>query len=65
MEESGYRELPVIRKVDAAAVMENYRHIKKDIAGLIESEMTRIRTNPELAHLIEKKPKPKRSGISL
>jgi hypothetical protein len=65
MEEAGYRELPVIRKVDAAAVMENYRHIKKDIAGLIESEMTRIRTNPELAHLIEKKPKPKRSGISL
>jgi hypothetical protein len=65
MEEAGYRELPVIRKVDATVVMENYQRIKKDIAGLVESEMTRIRTNPELAHLIEKKPKPKRSGISL
>jgi hypothetical protein len=65
MEEVGYRELPVIRKVDAATVMENYQRIKKDIAGLVDSEMVRIRTNPELAHLIEKKPKPKRSGISL
>lgn len=58
-EEAVYDEIPVIREVSPQIILDNYLQVKEDIQFLIESEMERIKNNPELAHLmiVEKKVK--------
>ncbi|TAM95329.1 MAG: conjugal transfer protein TraG [Chitinophagaceae bacterium] len=51
-EEAGYKDIPSVREVDAAAIQQNYLQVKEDITWLIESEIERIKNDPELAHLI-------------
>lgn len=51
-EEANYQDIPSVREVDAAAIQQNYLQVKEDIGWLIESEIERIKNDPELAHLI-------------
>lgn len=51
-EEESYKDIPSVREVDATAIQQNYLQVKEDIAWLIESEIERIKNDPELAHLI-------------
>jgi hypothetical protein len=51
-EEESYKDIPSVREVDAAAIQQNYLQVKDDIGWLIESEIERIKNDPELAHLI-------------
>lgn len=67
-EEAAYEELPVIRQIDQAEVMRNYYQIKKDVQHIIETEMERIKSHPDLQkHLTENKKSVKKpsSGVSL
>ncbi|MFA6245316.1 MAG: conjugal transfer protein MobC [Mucilaginibacter sp.] len=41
-EESGYKELPIIRQIDGDMIMANYLNIKKEIDRIIEKEVTAI-----------------------
>lgn len=54
-EEAEYKEIPIIRKLDAMIVQRNYLQIKQDVQDIIHSEMERIIGDPALAHLIVKK----------
>lgn len=51
-EESQYHSIPPVREVDNDTIQQNYSQIKDDIKWLIESEIERIKNDPELAHLI-------------
>ncbi len=51
-EENHYQEIPPIREVDNDTIQLNYTQVKDDIKWLIESEIERIKNDPELAHLI-------------
>jgi len=55
-EESNYKPLPQVRKITPLEVQNNYITIKNEIFDLIESELTRIKNDPDLAHLIIKHP---------
>ena len=64
-EEATYEELPVIRNIDQRTVMYNYHQIKKDIKNIIEQEMNKINSDPDLKQSLEKKVKPKKSNVSM
>ncbi|OMP80078.1 conjugal transfer protein MobC [[Flexibacter] sp. ATCC 35208] len=55
-EEDNYKPLPKIRDISVLEIQNNYIQIKNDIALLIESEIERIRQDPNLAHLLFVKP---------
>jgi hypothetical protein len=63
-EEANYEELPVIRKIDNDAVMQNYYQIKKDIRNIIDKEMKKIENDPSLKEFLEKKRPAKKSNVS-
>jgi len=50
-----YRELPVIRQINAGIVQRNYLQIKQDVQEIIQEEMERLLSDPSLSHLIIKK----------
>jgi hypothetical protein len=54
-EESGYQDIPVIRKLDNAMVQRNYVQIKLEVAQLMQAEMDRIKNNPALEFMLLKK----------
>ena len=54
-EQDGYKEIPVIRKLDNAMVQRNYLQIKQDVQDIIQSEMERVLGDPGLRHLVIKK----------
>lgn len=51
-EEAAYRPLPKVREVSQIEVMNNYIKIKNDIVEIIETEINRIKSDPELSHLL-------------
>ncbi|SMD44847.1 Type IV secretory pathway, VirD4 components [Aquiflexum balticum DSM 16537] len=51
-EESGYKDIPEIRKIDNSLVQKNYSQIKQDIQDIIHSELQRLSDDPGLKHLI-------------
>lgn len=55
-EEAAYKPLPKVRTVSQQEVQNNYIRIKNEITDLIESEMERIRNDPNLSHLLFVKP---------
>jgi hypothetical protein len=54
-EQESYKEIPVIRTLDNSMVQRNYLQIKQDIQDIINSEMERLLSDPELGHLVIKK----------
>ncbi len=54
-EQDGYREIPVIRKLDNAMVQRNYLQIKQDVKDIIQFEMERVLNDPGLSYLVIKK----------
>lgn len=46
------KELPIVRKVDAGIIQQNYLQIKRDVEGIVSSEMTRIMGDSSLRHLL-------------
>jgi len=54
-EESSYKEIAPIRKIDNSMVQRNYLQIKQDIHDLLNAEMERIINDPALAHLLVRK----------
>ncbi|NLR67880.1 TraM recognition domain-containing protein [Chitinophaga varians] len=51
-EEKNYKPLPVVRNITPLEVQNNYVTIKNDMIDLIETEIERIKNDPELAHLL-------------
>ena len=51
-EQSCYREIPLVRKLDPTMVQRNYLQIKQDVQDIVQSEMERLITDPALEHLI-------------
>lgn len=54
-EESGYRDIEPVRKIDQQAIQRNYEQVKQDIQEIIQSEMERLLSDPALAHLVVRK----------
>lgn len=55
-EEKNYLELPLIRNISQEEIMENYYSIKKDVKAIIESEIEKINSHPDMKkNLIEQK----------
>jgi hypothetical protein len=55
-EEKNYQELPLIRNILQEEIMDNYYRIKKDVKSIIESELEKINSHPDMKkHLIELK----------
>jgi hypothetical protein len=54
-EEKNYQELPVLRQVDEAAVMDNFYRIKQDIKNIIAIEMKKIEEHPALKQRFQQK----------
>lgn len=48
-EEAAYKNIPVIRNIDDATVMQVYQQIKKDISEIIEKELAKIKPDPAVA----------------
>lgn len=51
----GYKEIPLVRKLDNAIVQRNYMEIKQDVQRIIQLEMERLLSDPALMHLVIKK----------
>ncbi|HUN03956.1 MAG TPA: conjugal transfer protein TraG, partial [Niabella sp.] len=56
-----YQKIPQILSFDEAGedkmkqeIEANYRQIKQDIIGIVETEMERIKNDPELQYLVQK-----------
>lgn len=58
-EEDSYKPLPVVRNVTPLMVQNNFITIKNDIDDIAETEMERIKNDPDLCHLIIQKPEQK------
>lgn len=54
-EEEGYREMEVVRKLDASMVGRNYLQIKQDVQDIVQSEIERLLNDPGMRHLVLKK----------
>lgn len=54
-EESGYKEIPPVRKLDSGMIQQNYSQIKRDVQEIIYTEMDRLLNDPALSYLIIKK----------
>ncbi len=54
-EESSYKEIEAIRKIDNTMVQRNYEQVKQDIQEIINSEMERLLADPALAYLVIRK----------
>ncbi len=51
-EQEGYKEIPVIRKLDNAIIQQNYLQIKRDVEDIVQAEIARMVNDPGLSHLI-------------
>ena len=51
-QQASQKPLPVVRKVSPQVIDANYRQIKEDVETIIFSEMEKMLSDPELAHLI-------------
>ncbi len=54
-EEANYKDIAVIRKIDATIVQRNYLQVKQDIQEIMQSEIERLLQDPGLAYLVLKK----------
>jgi hypothetical protein len=54
-EQQNYKSIPVIRKVETGMIQRNYLSIKQDVEDLVEAEMRRLMSDPEVSRLIIKK----------
>jgi TusA-related sulfurtransferase len=54
-EESSYKEIEAIRKIDNIMVQRNYEQVKQDIQEILNSEMERLLADPALAYLVIRK----------
>ena len=51
----GYKEIPMIRKIDNNMVQRNYSQVKQDVQYIIQAELERLINDPTLDYLIIKK----------
>ena len=54
-EEAGYKEIPLVRKIDPLMVQRNYAQVKQDVQEIIQSEMERLLADPALSYLVIRK----------
>ncbi|NIJ52207.1 conjugal transfer protein MobC [Dyadobacter arcticus] len=45
-------DLPIVRKVDSGIIQQNYLQIKRDVEGIVQSEMERIMEDSSLRYLL-------------
>jgi len=55
-EEQAYRKLPENKNITPLDIQNNYIRIKNQIVEIVESEIERIKADPDLAHLLFVKP---------
>jgi len=51
-EEQDYKDIPSVREISFQEIQDNYLQVKEDIQVLIETELERIKNDPELAYLL-------------
>lgn len=51
-DEDGFVDIPPVREINATSIQQHFLTIKAEIKGLIDSELERIKNDPNLAHLI-------------
>lgn len=56
-EENGFQPIPEIRKITQDEIMENYFRIKKEVKEIINTEMNRIKSHPDLQKKVIEQPK--------
>ena len=54
-EESAYREIEPVRKIDQFMVQRNYEQVKQDVQEILHSEIELLLADPARAHLVVKK----------
>jgi len=54
-EQDGYKEIPILRKLDNSMVQKNYVQVKEDVQNIVQAEMERLMNDPGLQHLIIRK----------
>lgn len=54
-EQSNYKDIAIIRKLDNSMVQRNYLQIKQDVQDIILSKIERLLHDPGLAYLVVKK----------
>ena len=54
-EESVYKEIQTIRRLDSGMVQQKYLQIKQDIQDIIRFEMDRLSSNPAMKHRMIRK----------
>ena len=54
-EEAAYHQLPIIRSITDDEVMENYFQIKRDVRMIIDTEMAKIMSSPQVQEALRKK----------
>jgi hypothetical protein len=61
-EEAAYKPLPKVREVSALEVQNNFIIIKNEIFDIIQAEIQRIKSDPNLAHLLFVHPEQEKAG---
>lgn len=51
-EEEGYKEIPIIRQVDAVMIQRNYIEIRQEVMEMVNNEIENMRTDPKWKHKI-------------
>ena len=51
-EEDAYQDLPIFRKLDSSIVQQNYYQIKNDVENIMQAEIGRLLSDPELSYLV-------------
>lgn len=51
-EEGAYQDLPIFRKLDSSIVQQNYYQIKNDVQDIMQVEIGRLLSDPELSYLV-------------
>lgn len=54
-EESGFKDIEPVRKIDQSMVQRNYEQVKQDVQEIIHSEIEALLADPARAHLVVRK----------
>lgn len=54
-EESAYRDIEPVRKIDQVMVQRNYEQVKQDVQEILHSEIEILLADPARAHLVVRK----------
>ncbi|GAA4748995.1 hypothetical protein [Flavisolibacter ginsenosidimutans] len=54
-EQEGYKEIPIVKKLDSAIIQRSYLQIRQDVQDIVQSEMEMLLNDPSARHLVIRK----------